>query len=469
MKSMMKIKNSSGFSLIELTIVIGLVGVVGFIASGFLTGMSKTKNRLDNNLEMQEYQRLLKHAFYKKEICEQVMPDTITSKETTHNEISYQRDGITHKLISMGKLNPSSKIHITKIAQTLTNYDDLKNFSANDKFTGVNTLSIEYKICPTQTCNQSTKGQEFVKEFAFPVSGVVSNNKTLINVECDLKFTEFVDRAVLASIEGFGLVKYINPITGAFEGVYGVPVFLHEECASKTGLELFDCEQKNKKFIPSPNGGVDALSKAFCDINKETMFDISKAQSNGVTLSPDDKFLMYTQFCPEIKSANCIWNGKTVEPGKKESVTESFKKNILHIDNMTSIFKKYDDRFKNSSIAETKDVKLYKKRGSLAASTGFGEAMKPANLGSVLLAEIFIGAPYLTLLDVCPRYEIQTQFQCTDSEMQYSSSQIRDSKFSWIPSFSKCGTHTNCFKLFGAKICYSLPKGPCCYWGEWQK
>lgn len=294
-------------------------------------------------------------------------------------------------------------------------------------------------------------------------------NKTLDGVECDVKFNEFLDRAILASVEGFGLVKYMNPNTGIFEGDYGLPVYVHDGCVGKTGPQLRDCEQTNKKFIPAPNGGVDTLSKAFCDLNVETMFDVSKASSSGGSLSNADKFLMFTQFCPEIKSANCIWQGKAIEPGKMGSVTEDFRKNIFHWDNLKSLFEKYDDRFKNSSIAQNQTLKRYKQRGGLN-ETGLSGGSTPVEVKATLLFALSPAGTFLfSFLDVCPKYQIQTQFQCTDSQMQYSSAQMRDSKFSWIPSSSKCGTNTHCVKFFTKKICVSLPRGPCCYWGNWQK
>jgi prepilin-type N-terminal cleavage/methylation domain-containing protein len=476
MKTIFKHKKNSGFSLIELSLVMGLVGVVGYIATGFIGGMSKSEKRLDNSLEMQEYQRQLKRAFYKKEVCEQIIPKNITTAETNLNEVSYPDSvGGSHKIVGLGKLNASSLMHVTKISFELSDFKDLKNFSVNEKYAGITTLSIDYEKCPRDVCEVGDARKIFTKQFAFPISGVVTDAKTLTNVECDVKFNEFLDRAVLASVEGFGLVKYMNPINGKFEGDYGLPVFIHDGCSDKSGPALLACEQTKKKFVPAPNGGVDTLSKAFCDLNVETMFDVSKASTAGTSLSTADKFLMFTQFCPEIKSANCIWKGTAIEPGKTGTSNESFRKDVFHWDNLKSLFEKYDDRFKNSTVVQNQSLVRYRTRGGLGESGLAGEGntligRTPVEIKTGLLY-LLAGSPVTVLfgmLDVCPRYEIQTKYQCTDSQMQYTSAQMRDSKFSWVPSSSKCGTNTNCIKIFGTKICVTLPRGPCCYWGNWQ-
>lgn len=476
MNTILKDNKKSGFSLIELSVVMGLVGVVGYIATGFIGGMSKVEKRLDNSLEMQDYQRQLKRAFYKKDVCEQIIPKNINTAETSLNEISYpvSSDGI-HKIVGMGKINPSSVMHVTRISFQLSDFKDLKNFSANDKYAGVMTLFIDYEKCPKDICAVGGSKKVFTKEFAFPISGIITEAKTLSNVECDVKFNEFLDRAVLASVEGFGLVKYMNPITGAFDGDYGLPVYIHDGCSDKAGPALLACEQSKKKFVAAPNGGVDTLSKAFCDLNVETMFDISKTSTAGTSLSNAEKFLMFTQFCPQIKSANCIWKGTAIEPGKMGTSVESFRKDVFHWDNLKSLFEKYDDRFKNSTVTQNQSLVLYSARGGLSSTGLAGEGKTligktPVEVKTGLLV-LLAGSPATVLfgmLDVCPRYEIQTKFQCTDSQMQYSSAQMRDSKFSWVPSSSKCGTNTNCIKIFGKKICVTTPKGPCCYWGNWQ-
>lgn len=484
MKTILKNNKNSGFSLIELSIVMGLVGVVGFIASGFIGGMSKSEKRLDNNLEMQEYQRQLKRAFYKKEVCEQIIPKNINTAETFLNEVSYpDNKGGSHKIVGMGKINPSSLLHVTRISFKLSDFDDLKNFSANDKYAGITTLFIDYEKCPKNICAVGQEKRVFTKEFAFPISGVVTDSKTLSNVECDVKFNEFVDRAVLASVEGFGLVKYMNPINGKFEGDYGLPVFIHDGCSDKSGPALLACEQTKKKLIAAPNGGVDTLSKAFCDLNVETMFDVSKASTAaaaaGTSLPNSDKFLMFTQFCPQIKSANCIWesNGirNAIEPGQMGSAIEPFRKDVFHWDNLKSLFEKYDDRFKNSKVTQNQSLDIYRSRGGLSNSglagegkTFIGKTPVEIKTGLLTLLAGSTATVFFAMLDVCPRYEIQTKYQCTDSQMQYSSAQMRDSKFSWVPSSSKCGTNTNCIKIFGTKICVTLPRGPCCYWGDWE-
>jgi prepilin-type N-terminal cleavage/methylation domain-containing protein len=475
MKTIFKYKKNSGFSLIELSLVMGLVGVVGYIATGFIGGMSKSEKRLDNSLEMQEYQRQLKRAFYKKEVCEQIIPKNITTAQTNLNEVSYPDSvGGSHKIVGLGKLNASSLMHVTKISFELSDFKDLKNFSVNEKYAGITTLSIDYEKCPKGVCEVGDGRMVFTKQFAFPISGVVTDAKTLTNVECDVKFNEFLDRAVLASVEGFGLVKYMNPINGKFEGDYGLPVYIHDGCSDKSGLALSVCEKSKKKLIAAPNGGVDTLSKAFCDLNVETMFDVSKAAAAGTTLPNADRFLMYTQFCPQIKSANCIWNSKAIEPGQMGTTIEAFRKDVFHWDNLKSLFEKYDDRFKNSTVAQNQSLSIYRTRGGLSSSglAGDGKTVlgkTPVEVKAVLLTSIT--GPFAVvfgMLDICPKYQIQTNYQCTDSQMQYSSAQMRDSKFSWVPSASKCGTNTNCIKIFGKKICITLPRGPCCYYGPWQ-
>ncbi len=476
-------KNNNGISLVEILVAVGMLGAVALVSNNFLGQMNKSKVKIESNQEISEYQRQVKKAFYTKDICNSVIPKNINNAVIPLNELSYINSrGNERTILKIGKLNAKSKIDVSVIRFTMDDFTSIASYSAGEIYTGLVTLTVTYNKCMGSSTSCTQKAS-YDKDISFPISGKVTSSGSLEEVECNVQFTDFIDQSVEVSSEGFGLIQYVNPFNQTFEGIYGLPVYEHEQCRDKQGKALFECEKANKVLIGEANGGVDTLSKAFCDLNKDTMFDIAaKSELPGVTLTTEERFNMYTQLCPVVESANCIWMGNTLKPGDigKGPIEHERKKVFSIKDNLISRFKKYDDRFKNSSNAQLQTVRIDKDRGLIgnAITTSYNNSVANSSnntqvlaygVGHALIAGIATGlVGMLHIIDVCPKYDLRGNYKCTDGQMQFISGELRDSKWSWIPSKSKCGAREICIKLFGKKRCVSLPRGPCCYMGPWQ-